>query len=91
MSRAELIAEAFELQRMGKLCNVPECGKIPSKRVSLIEENRINSARRTIATIHLCNEHYSDKLASFLAEINKIRDPGTEIVKMAYDVGHVTY
>ena len=91
MSRAQLIADAFDLQRRNKLCNIPGCGKPPAKRVTIFEENRISRNRKALATVYLCSEHYSTKIPTFLTEANMLRETGRVIDKKVQDIGLITY
>jgi hypothetical protein len=91
MSKAEMIAEAFDLQRRSKLCNIRECGKLPTKRVTLFEENRITGDKKTLATICLCNEYYQTRIPLFLTEINKPIERGKVIEKKVQDMGFITH
>lgn len=91
MFKAELIANAFDLQRRNKLCNIRGCPKLPSKRVTLFEENRISRDKKTLATIFLCTEHYGTKMPAFITEINKARETGKVVEKRVQDVGFITY
>jgi hypothetical protein len=91
MSRAQLIADAFDLQRRSRLCNTPGCGKLPAKRVTIFEENRISGNRKPLATVYLCSEHYSTRVPVFLTEANRLRETGRVIDKKVQDIGLITY
>lgn len=91
MSKAQFIADTFELQRRSKLCNIRGCGKLPAKRVTLYEENRITRDRRPLATVYLCNEHYATRIPGFMTEINKLRETGRVIDKRVQDMGFITH
>ena len=91
MSKAQLIANTFELQRRSKLCNIHGCGKLPSKKVIIFEENRITRDSKALATVYLCNEHYSTRLPGFLTEINKLRETGKVVDKKVQEIGFITH
>jgi hypothetical protein len=91
MSKAQLIADTFELQRRSKLCNIRGCGKPPSKKVTLYEENRITRDRRPLATIYLCSEHHATRIPGFMTEINRFRETGRVIDKKVHDIGFITH
>ncbi len=91
MSKAQMIADIFDLQRRNKICNIRDCSKLPTKKITLFEENRITNDKRVLATVFLCNEHYSTKIPIFLTEINKQRETGKVIDKKVQDIGFLTY
>ena len=51
MSKAQIIADAFDLQRRNKLCNIRGCENIPAKRITIVEENRITKERKVLAMV----------------------------------------
>ena len=91
MSKAQIIADAFDLQRRNKLCNMRGCDKLPTKKVTILEENRITRDSRTLATLFLCSEHYATRVPLFLTEINKHRETGKVVEKKVQDIGFLTY
>jgi hypothetical protein len=91
MSKVQMIADAFDLQKRSRLCNIRGCDRLPTKRVALIEQDRITNNKKTIATLYLCSAHNETKIPLFLTEINKHREVGKMIVKSVQDIGLVTY
>lgn len=91
MSRTQLIADTFDLQRRNKLCNIGGCGKLPTKRISLFEEDRITRERKAIATVYLCSGHNETRVPAFMTEVNKHNGIGKLITKRVNDVGFLTY
>jgi hypothetical protein len=91
MSKAQLIAGTFELQRGSRLCNIRGCGNLPARKVTLFEENRINRERKPLAVVYLCNEHYSTRIPGFMTEINMLRETGRLIDKRVQDIGFITH
>lgn len=91
MSKAQLIAKTFDLQRRSRLCNITGCGRMPAKKVTLLEENRITTGSRVLVTLYLCSEHYSTRLPAFLMEINTLRETGKVIGKRVQEMGFITH
>ena len=86
-----MIADAFDLQKRNKLCNIRGCGRAPTKKVTILEEDRIRKESRTLATLFLCTEHHETKMPIFITEMNKHRETGKVITKRVQDMGFVTY
>ncbi len=90
MNKAQIIADTFDLQRRSRLCNVRGCVKLPTKKVTLLEENRITRDTKPLATVYLCGEHYSTRMAGFLTEMNREKETGKVITKKVQDIGFIT-
>jgi hypothetical protein len=91
MSKIEIIAGNFDLQKMGRLCNHPGCSRKPSRRVSVFDEDRVTGERKPIATVFLCSEHEETSLPAFLNEINQVKELGRIVTTSVHDIGYVTY
>ncbi len=90
MSKAQVIAESFDLQRRNRLCNIPGCQKAPAKKVTLLEENRITRDSRILAVVCLCTHHYETRMPLFLTEINTEKETGKVVTKKVQEIGFVT-
>jgi hypothetical protein len=91
MPKARLIAETFDLQRRNKLCNIRGCGRLPTKKLTLFEENRITWKRKSLATLYLCAGHNETRVPGFLTEMNKHRRTGEMIGRSTQEMGFLTY
>jgi hypothetical protein len=91
MSVMQAIADAFDLQRRSRLCNVSGCLSIPTKKVTLFEEARLTGKRKALATIFLCGQHYQTTMPLFLTEANTKAGPGKFIDKRVHEIGFITY
>jgi hypothetical protein len=91
MSKARLIADSFELRKRNRICNMRGCGKLPTKRITLYDENRISREKKSIATIYLCSEHNETRMPAFMTEINTKKEVGKVVSKRVSDLGFLTY
>lgn len=91
MSKAELIAGAFDLQRRERLCNMEGCGRVPAMKVTLYEENMITRGSKALATVYLCREHHMSRMPGFMTEINGLRETGRIVESRVQDIGFRTH
>lgn len=91
MSRAQVIAEAFDLQRRKKLCNIKGCPRLPSKNLKIFDEDRVSGERTTLANVYLCNHHNETMIPGFMTKINEERILGKTVSRTVTDIGFVTY
>ena len=91
MSKAKHIADSFELRKRNRICNMHVCGKLPTKRITLYDENRISREKKSIATIYLCSEHNETRMPAFMTEINLKKEVGRVVSKRVSDLGFLTH
>ena len=88
--RLNLIAQSFELRKLGRICNHKECEKPPGKRITISEINSTNNEKRELVVLNLCTRHFQS-IRTFLAELDRLT-PGDMVIRAEVrETGYVTY
>lgn len=86
----EFIISNFDLQGLGRKCNIPGCGRIPSKE-AIIFESDLHGNRKEIASVYLCEKHYHMVIKEVIRKLNQLAEKGKEIGMETKEIGYVTY
>lgn len=85
------LVNRFDLRRMGRMCNIRECRRLPQKEVILLEVSGGpgKKARRELASLYLCENHHKTHTDMLLKALNT-GEGGTKIDKKVNDIGYIT-
>ena len=90
MPKMQLIADSFDLQRRDKLCNARGCGRLPSKQITILEEDRITNEKKSLVQLFLCTSHFREGMPPFMEKMNMLNETGKKTTTSVRDIGFVT-
>lgn len=81
--------ENIDLQKLSKLCNFHDCGKLPSKQLVVLEISK--GRRKELVDIYLCDEHYAKNTRKIIKSLESSCDKGKAIDKKIFNIGYITH
>jgi len=91
MSSAAYLVNTLDIRKGSKECNMPNCHKIPTKEMILVETDLAKSKNRELGVVYLCSDHYPETSKKMLLDMNQMSKSGKIIDKKVFDIGYITY